>query len=76
MSNAITPLQRLCLDHYCEGRFKALDSMQQVYGAGDGLLTFLMLEAAELSGPYDLRAALHRAEEELRWVRNALENER
>ena len=75
MSNAFTPLQRLVLDHYCEGEFKALTSMQQVYEAGDGLLTFVMLEAADMSGPYDMRAALSRAVDELRYVQQKLEDE-
>lgn len=75
MSNALTPLQRLCLDRYCGGEFKALDSMQQVYEAGDSLLTFVMLEAADIPDPRDMTAALERAAKELWDLRWWLEKE-
>lgn len=75
MSNAFTPLQRLCLDRYCGGEFKALDSMQQVYEAGDSLLTFVMLEAADMSGPHDMTAALETASRQLWDLRWWLEKE-
>lgn len=75
MSNELTPLQRLCLDHYCDGDFKQLASMQQVYEAGDSLLTYLMLEAACMSGPHDMAGALDRAVGELRHLQWKLEGE-
>ena len=73
MRDAFTPLQRLCLDHYCEGEFKHLTTMQQVYEAGDSLLTFVMLEASSMSGPFDMAGALDRAVGELRQLQWKLE---
>lgn len=66
--SALTPLQRLCLEHYCEGEFKDLTTMDQVQEAGDGLLTFLMLEAADIGRQDEMVGALDKAASELRYV--------
>lgn len=71
----LTPLQLLVAKHYCQGEFAYVTDYKQVVNVGDTLFHFAISEAGDMSGPYDMRAALYRAVDELRYLSACLENE-
>lgn len=75
MSEPLTPLQLLVAKHYCNGEFGHVTTREEVLNVGDGLFIFTILEAGDMSGPYDLNGALYRAIDELRYLSAQMEVE-
>lgn len=72
MNEPLTPLQLEVVNHYAEGEFAHVESMQEAEYVGDTLFVFCLREAADLSGPYDFVAGLGRAIDELHYLRERI----
>ena len=75
MNEKLTPLQLLVAKYYCQGEFIHATTLKEALDVGDTLFHFAIQEAGDMSGPYDLRAALYRAVDELRYLSACLERE-
>lgn len=75
MSTPLTPLQLLVAKHYNQGEFDHVKTKEDALQVGDSLFIFSVQEAGDMSGPYDMRAALYRAVDELRYLSAQLEIE-
>ena len=70
----LTPLQRHVADHYEGGEFAHVKTVEEAELVGDTLFTYAIYEAGDAVDAEELRGMLDRAINQLRSVRNELDD--